>query len=73
MSSASKKYVFAAGFVIVLASGLFFAADQKIPEAPVSPTIPADVFTAPTLIPSRSPETIPVADGPLKDRGHLCW
>ena len=37
MFSARKKYVFAAGFVFVLASGLFFAADQKTPEVPVPP------------------------------------
>ena len=67
ISPVRKKYIFAAGFLFVLASGLFFAADQKIPEVSVSPVLPTDVLTTPTLITSRIPNTIPIANDPLKD------
>ena len=67
MSSTSKKIVFAVGVVFVLASGLFFSADRESAEVSVPSTVPADVLTTPTFVPSRIPETISIADGPLKD------
>ncbi len=67
MSSTSKKYGFAAGFVFVLAGALFFAINGKSPEVSVPPTIPAEVSPTPTAAPARIPETIPVAEGALKD------
>ncbi len=65
MSLLRKKYVFAAGVVILLAGILFFAVNQPSPKKPISVTAVAS--SAPTLESARIPETIPVAEGALKD------
>jgi hypothetical protein len=65
MSLLRKKYVFAAGIVILLAGILFFAVNQPSPKTPISVTAVAS--SAPTLESARIPETIPVAEGALKD------
>jgi hypothetical protein len=66
MFSLRKKYVFAA-IVFVLAGGLFFVVNPKTPEVPVPATVPAGVSPTPTFVPARSPETILIAESPLKD------
>ena len=65
MSLLPKKYVFAAGILILLAGILFFAVNRKSPEVLVAVTVEAS--SAPTFVPARIPETISVADGTLKD------
>ena len=67
MFSLRKKYVFAAGIVLVLAGGLSFAVNRKLSEVSVPPVLPAGVLPAPTLESARTPETIPIAESPLKD------
>jgi hypothetical protein len=67
MFSLPKKYVFAVGILIVLTSGLFFAVNRKPPEVSVLPALPASVFLTPTFVPARIPETISIAESPLKD------
>jgi hypothetical protein len=62
-----KKYVFTVGVVILLASGLFFVANRRLPEVPIPATLSTDIPLISTTAPARIPETIPVADGPLKD------
>jgi len=65
MSLQHKKYLLTAGVLILLAGILFFAAKEKTPKAPVPVT--AEAVSAPTLTTARTPETIPVAEGVLKD------
>jgi hypothetical protein len=60
-----KKYVFSAGVLLALAGIIFFIVNRKPPEIPVTPSV--DNSSAPTLLPTRIPETIPIADGALKD------
>jgi hypothetical protein len=65
MSLLDKKNIFAAGILLALAGVLFFAVNGRSNEGSATPTVA--VSPAPTLEPVRIPETIPVADGTLKD------
>jgi hypothetical protein len=65
MSLLHKKYIFAAGILFVLAGVLFFAAHEKSIEGSAATSVV--VSPTPTHVPARIPETIPVADGTLKD------
>jgi hypothetical protein len=67
MFSTRKKYVFAAVILFVLAGGLFFAVNRKVPEVPASATVSVDVSSISTAVPARIPETISIAESPLKD------
>ena len=60
-----KKYTLPAVILLALAGILFFSADGKTSTPP--PSVTVEVSPPPTLKPARIPETIPVADGPLKD------
>jgi hypothetical protein len=62
-----KKYVATAVVILMLAVELFFAANRKAPEVPVSPATPAGVLITPTFAPARIPVTILIAESPLKD------
>ena len=77
MSSTSKKIVFAAGVVFVLASGLFFTVNQESAEVSAPPAVPTDVLTPPTFVPTRIPETISkrrmVAGPPAAIGGGTLW
>lgn len=65
MSLLDKKNIFAAGIFLALAGVLFFAVNGRSNENSAISTVA--VSPAPTLEPVRIPETIPVADGALKD------
>ena len=66
MSLIRKNSIFAAGFVLVLAGILFFVVKKQPSEVPIVVTAAASpVSTLPP--PTRNPETIPIADGALKD------
>jgi hypothetical protein len=64
MSLPRKKYVFAALVLFVLAG--VFVVKGRSPEVP-PPAVTAEPVSQPTLAAARIPETIPVADGVLKD------
>jgi hypothetical protein len=69
MSSIYKKIAVAV-LMFAVGGGLFFAANQKIPQIIVAPaTGVASTSLAPTIEPSstRVPQTISVADDPLKE------
>ena len=65
MSLLDKKNIFIAGILLALAGVLFFAVNGRSNEGSATPVVA--VSPAPTLEPVRIPETIPVADGTLKD------
>jgi hypothetical protein len=60
-----KKYGIAAGALFALAIVLFFAVNKNASQVSVSPTL--NVPLAPTFVPARIPEKIPVAKGALKN------
>jgi hypothetical protein len=63
----SKKHGFIAGFLFVVASVLFFSLYRITPEVSVPANVPAGVSLTPTSVSARTPEKIPITEGPLKD------
>ena len=67
MSLQPKKYVLIALLVLALTGSLFFRANRPASvETGATPAV-VDAVPTSTFTPARTPEVIPVADGPLKD------
>ncbi len=60
-----KKYIWIVGLFLALAALLFFRTGRELPAASITST--ADVPPASTPKPARTPESIPIADDPLKE------
>jgi hypothetical protein len=67
MFSARKKIIFVAILVLLLTGGLFFAVNRKPPEASFSITPTMELSSASITGSARIPQTIHIADDPLKD------
>ena len=66
MSPQQKKIGLIAVLVFALAGLLFFRPGRVTPPAD-TPTVAVNVTATSTWTPARIPETIPIADDPLKD------
>jgi hypothetical protein len=66
MSLSSKKSGFIVGFLFVLVGVLFFSANKKSLEVPVTPSV-VSASSDSTSMPARIPKKISIAEGPLKD------
>ena len=66
MSPQQKKIGLIAVLVFALAGLLFFRSSRVTPPAD-TPTVAVNVTATSTWTPARIPETIPIADDPLKD------